>query len=336
MPSTEPAIESTTRGSVSPAAGAIVTSVVLPAYNEAQNLTPLVVELIEVVDQTEMTPYQPVEIIIVDDGSTDDSRTVLREIAAEYNQVTALFLSRNFGQSAALAAGIDHASGKYIVTMDADRQNDPADIPSLLETLQSGYDCVSGWRRDRNDPVSKTIPSKIQTYLARKSGPDIRDFGCTLKAYRAKALKTIDLYGEGHRYIPAKLHKKGFAMAEQEVSHRSRTRGQTKYGWGRLLRGSMDLLFHIFWNRYSTRPLHLLGSSGILFMGIGGSVGLHAVFIKYIQGVSLIPKLPRLILVIALIIFGFQLLMFGFIAEMITKLHYEEKKPYNIYEVVSS
>jgi glycosyltransferase involved in cell wall biosynthesis len=312
-----------------------MTSIVLPAYDEAQNLPVLVAELIEIIDDQDMTSYQPVEIIIVDDGSTDNSQTVLRELAAEHNILTALLLSRNFGQSAALAAGIDYASGSYIVTMDADRQNDPADVPSLLERLQSGYDCVSGWRRNRNDPLSKTVPSKIQTYLARKSGPDLHDFGCTLKAYRAEALRAIELYGEGHRYIPAKLHKKGFSMAEQEVSHRPRTEGSTKYGWRRLLKGFMDLLFHIFWNRYSTRPLHLLGSGGILLMGIGSLIGIHAVFIKYIQDVSLIPKLPRLILVTALMLFGLQLVMFGFIAEMITKIHYAEETPYMIHEIVS-
>lgn len=332
MTDVAPTVESGVRRDVS--ASEVTTSIVLPAYNEAENLRPLVGELAELLDSDDMDPYLPAEFIVVDDGSTDDSRAVLRELTEEYDQLTALFLSQNFGQSAALAAGIDHAVGRYVVTMDADRQNDPADVPSLLETLDSGYECVSGWRRNRSDPASKTIPSKIQTYLARKSGPDLHDFGCTLKAYRREALEQIDLYGEGHRYIPAKLYKKGFAMTEEVVSHRPRTEGETKYGWGRLLKGFMDLLFHIFWNRYSTRPLHLLGSSGLLLMSVGGLIGLHAVFIKYIQDASLIPKLPRLILVTALLLFGLQLLMFGFIAEMVTKLHYTEEKPYTIGEVV--
>jgi glycosyltransferase involved in cell wall biosynthesis len=311
------------------------TSIVLPAYNEAGNLGPLVAELLETIKSAEMAPYRPAEMVIVDDGSTDDSRKKLRSLASEHDALTVLFLAQNFGQSAALAAGIDNATGEYIITMDADRQNDPADIPALLGDLDSGYDCVSGWRKEREDPLAKTVPSRIQTYLARLTGPDIHDFGCTLKAYRAAALCEVNLYGEGHRYIPAKLHKRGYAMTERAVGHRPRTEGSTKYGWRRLLKGFMDLLFHIFWNRYSTRPLHFLGSVGILLMSAGGLIGLHAVLIKYIQGASLVPKLPRLILVTAMVLFGLQLVMFGFLAEMVSKTHYEDRDPYRIGTIVT-
>lgn len=336
MTSVESTAKSTQGGDASPASVNIMTSIVLPAYNEAQNLTPLVAELIDVIDQTEMIPYQPVEIIIIDDGSTDDSRTVLRDLAAEYNRVTALFLSQNFGQSAALAAGIDHTSGSYIITMDADRQNDPDDVPRLLDELNENVACVSGWRRDRSDPLAKTIPSAIQTVMARWTGPDIHDFGCTLKAYRAEAINQIPLYGEGHRYIPSKLYKRGYQITELPVNHRPRTKGRTKYGYRRLPRGFVDLLFYIFWNRYSTRPVHLLGGGGLLSFTVGSLVGFHALYLKYALGQSLTPYLPRLTLVVTLVLFGIMLLMFGFLAEILTKIYYQDSKPYRIQSVITS
>lgn len=311
----------------------IQTSIVLPAYNERKNVRPLIKELLATFDDPNMTMFTPVEIIIVDDGSTDGTRDVIRDIADEVPAIQAILLRRNFGQSAALAAGIDHAAGEWIVTMDADGQNDPADVPNLLSKLTDGYDCVSGWRRDRNDPLSKSLPSKVQTRLARLTGPEIHDFGCTLKAYQAHALHDIKLYGEGHRYIPAKLYKQGYRITECPVQHHPRSEGQTKYGWTRLVRGSVDLLFHFFWNRYSTRPIHFLGGAGLVLMGVGMTIGFHAVLLKYAYGVELVPRTPRLILTVALVLFGFQLLMFGFLAEMITKLHYDGKKPYRVERV---
>jgi glycosyltransferase involved in cell wall biosynthesis len=245
-----------------------------------------------------------------------------------------VFLRRNFGQSAALAAGIDHATGEYVVTMDADGQNDPADIPRLLSELSEGYDCVSGWRRDRDDPLRKTVPSAIQGRLARWTGPDIHDFGCTLKAYRAVGLDDIDLYGEGHRYIPAKLYRRGYDITELPVDHRPRTAGETKYGTRRLLKGFVDLLFHAFWTRFATRPSHFLGGIGLFLAGIGGLIGGHAVLIKYAFGASLAPRTPRLLLSIGLVLFGFQLLMFGFLAEMIVKQQYRHDRPYRVRTVV--
>ncbi|MEM4781773.1 MAG: glycosyltransferase family 2 protein [Halalkalicoccus sp.] len=315
------------------AGGTVRTSIVLPAYNERENVGPLIEELLETFAGPEAAPYAPIEIVVVDDGSTDGTRELLRDLAEEIGRLRVVLLRRNFGQSAALAAGIDHAMGEWIVTMDADGQNDPADVPELLSTLAEGYDCVSGWRRDRSDPLSKTVPSAIQTRLAWVTGPDIHDFGCTLKAYRADALRDIDLYGEGHRYIPAKLYKRGYRITERPVSHRERTAGETKYGWARLFKGSIDLLFHVFWNRYSTRPIHFLGTVGLLMTIIGGLIGVHAVLIRVVYGIPLSPRLPRLILVVALVLFGFQLLMFGFLAEMLTKRHYADEKTYRIERV---
>lgn len=310
------------------------TSVVLPAYNEQHNIEPLVEEILVVFN--EHPEYGPVEIIIVDDGSTDETRDVIRDIAVAYDEVLGVFLSRNFGQSPALNAGIERATGEYIVTMDADGQNDPADVPQLLEELDNGVGCVSGWRRDRNDPFAKTVPSAIQTVMARWTGPDIHDFGCTLKAYQAEALNQMPLYGEGHRYIPAKLYKRGYQITETPVNHRPRTEGRTKYGYKRLPRGFVDLLFHIFWNRYSTRPVHFLGGGGLISFTLGSLIGFHVLYLKYILGQSLAPHLPRLVLVVALVLFGIILLMFGFLAEMLTMIYYQDKKPYRIQSVVTS
>lgn len=310
------------------------TSVVLPAYNESGNIAPLIESLVSVFDSDELEEYRPYEVIIVDDGSRDGTFDVVSELTESHPQVVGIRLRRNFGQSAALAAGIDHARGDFIVTMDADGQNDPEDIPKLVEKLEEGYGCVSGWRKDRQDPLVKTVPSAIQTYLATFTGPDIHDFGCTLKAYRTGALREISLYGEDHRYIPAKLYKQGYDIAEIPVTHHPRTEGETKYGVGRLLKGFVDLLFHIFWNRFSTRPLHFLGGMGLAIMGVGGVIGAHAVILKFLFGVELLPRTPRLILTVAMVLFGFQLLMFGFLAEMIARLHYGDDQPYRIREVL--
>jgi hypothetical protein len=218
--------------------------------------------------------------------------------------------------------------------MDSDMQNDPADLPRLLDELEEGYDCVSGWRKDRKDSVAKTIPSKIQTYLAWTAGPKIHDFGCTLKAYRSEAITDIYLYGEGHRYIPSHLRRRGYTVTEVPVNHRSRNAGNTKYGAKRLLKGALDLFFNAFWNRFSTRPLHFLGGLGIFSAFIGGSLGIHAIIIKYVYNVSLAPRTPRLILITLLIIFGLQLVLFGFLAEMIMKIHYTDEKPYRISDSI--
>jgi glycosyltransferase involved in cell wall biosynthesis len=218
--------------------------------------------------------------------------------------------------------------------MDSDMQNDPADIPRLLDKLEEGYDCVSGWRKDRKDSVSKTIPSKIQTYLAWTAGPKIHDFGCTLKAYRRKAINDIGIYGEGHRYIPSYLYQRGYTVTEIPVNHRPRNAGKTKYGAKRLLKGSLDLFFNAFWNRFSTRPLHFLGGIGFLSMAIGAILGIHAVLIKYLYGASLNVRTPRLILISLLIIFGIQLVLFGFLAEMVTKYHYRDENPYRVLQII--
>lgn len=310
-----------------------VLSVVLPTYNEAGNVEQLADEIIAVLAE-DLNEYHPFEILYVNDGSTDKTLEKLEKLADEFPPIRVISLSRNFGQSAALAAGIDFSNGDIIVTMDADGQNDPADIPKLLEKFTEGYDCVSGWRKERRDPLTKRLPSAIQTRLAWLTGPNIHDFGCTLKVYHREAIQDIDLYGENHRYVPAQLYQSGYQVTEVPVNHRPREYGETKYGARRLIRGTLDLGFHIFWTRFASRPLHFLGGLGLLFISLGGIIGLHAVILKFAFGVPLTPRLPRLILVIGFILFGTQLMVFGFLAEMVTKLHYSDKKPYHVDTII--
>ncbi len=305
-------------------------SVISPVYNEAKNLQRLYREISEVLD--ERYDHKEWEIIFVDDGSTDKSYRVLKKLQEKDSNVKLIRFRRNFGQSAALNAGFDHAEGSIIVTTDSDLQNDPKDIPRLIEKLKEGYDCVSGWRKERKDPLMKRFPSWIQTKVSMKMGPRIHDFGCTLKAYRAEAIDHVNLYGEGHRYIPTQLHKRGFEITEIEVNHRERKHGRTKYGIFRLMKGSLDLIFNYFWNRYSVRPLHFLGSLGSIFMLIGFIIGMYRVIMKYVYGVSVLPKIAQLLLAVGLVLFGFLLVMFGFLAEMLTKIFYEERKPYVVQE----
>ncbi|MFW6448067.1 MAG: glycosyltransferase family 2 protein [Halobacteriota archaeon] len=312
------------------------TSFVLPAFNEAENLPHVVDEIREVAATDAMVPYRPIEIIVVDDGSTDDTSSVLAEIVEAHPRVRGLVFTRNFGQSAALTAGFDAATGSYIVTLDADGQNNPADVPAMLARLDEGYDCVNGWRRDRRDPLSKTVPSRVQTALAKLTGPDINDFGCTLKAYRAEAVDALQLSGEGHRYIPAKLYDRGYRITEVPVDHRPREHGRSKYGTGRLLRGFVDLGYHVFWNRYGMRPMHFLGGLGLLTVAVGGVIGTHALVLKYTFGEALIPHLPRLLLVVALILFGLHLLTFGIIAEMLVEVRNRNRRPYRVARVIEA
>lgn len=306
-------------------------SVVAPAYNEAGNIGPLVEELVAVLDDE--PAWQPYEIVLVDDGSTDGTGRQIREAAALFEQVRGLELNGNHGQSAALSAGFEAARGTAIVPIDADLQNDPADIPRLLAELEAGADCVSGWRRERSDPLRKTVPSRIQTELAKLTGPDIHDFGCSLTAYRASALRDVSLRGEQHRYIPAQLHAAGHDIREVEVNHRERRSGASKYGVGRLLRGFSDLLFHLFASRFRARPMHIFGGGGLLVTLLGLTIGGWLVAQRYLAGLVLGDALPRLLLAVALTLFGVGMVGFGILTELLVELLYRDERPYRIAEV---
>lgn len=306
-------------------------SIVIPVYNEARNVVTLTYELNEVIDRA---PYD-YEIVWVDDGSTDDTPKRIDENAAAFRSHRALHLQRNFGQSAALAAGFDYSTGEIVVPMDGDGQNDPADVPHLVELcLADRWDCVSGNRCDRQDPLAKRLPSKLQTWLAKFTGPDIHDFGCTLKAYRREALESIDLYGEGHRYIPAKLYDRGFSVTEANVNHRPRENGSSHYGLGRLVRGFADLVFAAFWNRFSDRPFHLFGGAGFAIAGLGALVGLWIVGSFYLGDATLLGNLAKLLLSVGMVLFGSLLVIFGVLVEFMTKLYYRDEQPYRVETVV--
>jgi len=306
-------------------------SIVLPVFNEAGNLRSLAMELHEL----QQTPRWTYEVLWVNDGSTDDSAEVLASIVDDFAGHRALHLARNRGQSAALAAGIDHASGGVIVTMDADGQNDPVDVPGLVETLvDGGFDCVSGVRDDRQDGLAKRIPSRIQTALTRRMAPGAgSDMGCTLKAFRADALAELELRGEHHRYIPAKLAQRGYRLTERDVNHRERQHGSSHYGAGRLLRGFLDALYHLLLIRWGTRPIHLFGGLGVGLLGVGLLLGGHMLVERLLLGNPIAQHMPRLLLISLLVLSGLLVTGLGVLAELLTRLLYRDERPYRVAEV---
>lgn len=309
-------------------------SIVVPVYNEAPNAEALVRELQQTADRLERTT----EIVLVDDGSTDDTYARLIAAAGDDPRVHLVRLMRNFGQTAALAAGIDHASGDVIVTMDGDLQNDPADIPRLLATLDAGYDVVTGWRRDRKDPfVSRKLPSMIaNAIIGATTNVAIHDHGCGLKAFRADVAKQLKLYGEMHRFITAIAGDLGAAVTEIPVNHRPRVRGQSKYGISRTVRVVLDLLTIKFLSGFSTRPIHVFGTFGLLTMLTGivivGVLGIE----KIVFGMELAGR-PLLLLGVLLVLGGVQLVTLGLLGEMLARTYHESQgKPiYRLREVRS-
>ena len=237
-------------------------SIVIPVYNEEENIEPLVSELTTVLSRLQQT----YEIVIVDDGSKDGTFAKLRVLLAQRPELTIMRLKRNFGQTAAVAAGLAHASGEIVILMDGDAQNDPADIPAMLAKLAEGNDLVAGWRFNRQDPfINRRLPSMIANCLISwATQVKLHDYGCTLKVMRRTVAKDLRLYGEMHRFIPALAYERGAQIAELKVNHRPRLRGQTKYGISRTLRVILDLLTVKFLNTYSTRPAHVFGPIGIV------------------------------------------------------------------------
>jgi glycosyltransferase involved in cell wall biosynthesis len=308
--------------------GKISYSVVIPVFNEEPNILPLYRELKPVMDGM----GKPYEILFVDDGSWDRTYGAIKWLHKRDRNVRALRFRKNFGQTAAMAAGFDHARGDIIITMDGDMQNHPRDIPRLISKMSTGYDVVSGWRHQRQDPgFSKKIPSKLSNRIARRlTGTKLHDFGCTLKAYKKEALTDIELYGEMHRYIPALVAWQGYSVSELKVEHRARKRGRTKYGASRLLRGFLDLINIRFWSKYSTRPLHFFGWLGAIAFLFGFIIGSYKVMMRLFYGIRLEAG-PMLIFAVMLIILGFQFIMFGFLGEIMIRTYYQGKK--KIYKV---
>jgi glycosyltransferase involved in cell wall biosynthesis len=297
-------------------------SVFLPVFNEEPNLRPLHEKL----DASLAQLGRSAEIIYVDDGSSDGSLSVLREIAARDDRVRVIALRRNYGQTPAMAAGIDAARGEVLIPMDADLQNDPADIARLLEKLDEGFDVVSGWRKHRRDPlITRKIPSQIANWLISKiGGVPLHDYGCSLKAYRRESLQDVQLYGEMHRFIPIYASWSGARVAEIPVEHHPRTMGKSKYGLSRTIKVVFDLMTIKFMASYQTKPIYVFGSFGMLAFAISLLGGLYAVFLKIFHKADFVQT-PLPILSIVMFAVGVQFLLMGLLAEMLVRTYHESQ-----------
>jgi glycosyltransferase involved in cell wall biosynthesis len=311
-------------------------SVIVPIRNEAPGLEELHHELTQTLDRW----GRSYEIIAVDDGSTDDSFAVLSRLQAMDSRLRVIRFRRNFGQTAAFSAGFEHARGRVIVTADGDLQNDPRDIPAMIAKLESGYDIVCGWRKNRKDSfVSRTVPSVIANRLISwATGVRLHDYGCSLKAFRAEVVKPLRLYGEMHRFIPAIASEQGVAITEVVVNHRSRRHGSSNYDISRTIRVILDLLTVKFLLSYSTRPLQIFGLIGFTMAFLGVLVSLWLTFVKFFGAGQAIGDRPLLLLGILLIFTGVQLVTLGLLAEMQARTYHEsQKKPtYVIREVLEA
>ncbi len=296
-------------------------SVILPVKNESENLAPLLEELSGV-----LKAYADAEVIAVDDGSTDGSADALRAMVGRFPFLRVVRLARNYGQTAAIAAGVDAARGDVFIPMDADGQNDPADIPKMLAKLDEGYDVVSGWRRNRKDAWLRSVFSKVANHLIRSAcGQEIHDYGCTLKAYRRSALEGVGLYGDMHRLLAAYTALSGARIAEVVVHHRPRLHGRSKYGFGRIWRVLLDLLLLVFFMKSFTRPMHFFGGIGLLLNLLGVVITAAAVAWRVLGGVSLIDT-PLPSLAALCVIIGMQCILMGVLAEMLMRTHFQMGK----------
>ena len=300
-------------------------SVVVPLYNEEDNVQLLYEEIKGVLD----TMAEQAEIVFVDDGSRDTTLAKLEVIQAGDDHVRVVSLRRNFGQTAAMTAGFDHARGGVIITMDGDLQNDPHDIPQLVGKLNEGYDVVTGWRYDRQDPfLSRKLPSQLANRLiSRVTGVGLHDYGCTLKAFRREVIDNINLYGEMHRFSPAIASGMGISFTEVKVNHRARRFGTSKYGISRTIRVVLDLITVKFMLSYATRPLHVFGTVGVVSSLLGVTIGLILTVQRQLFGIGLANR-PLLLLAVLLIFMGIQFITIGLLAELVVRTYHEsQKKP---------
>ena len=308
-------------------------SIILPIYNEEESIPHLLEELIPALEEIGQT----FEVVCVDDGSRDNSFEELKKLRAQDERVRIVRFRRNFGQTAAFAAGFDRAEGEIVITMDADLQNDPADIPKLLAKIDEGYDVVSGWRVERwqegaKSFITRKIPSATANWLISSgTGVHLHDYGCALKAYRGEVVKSIKLYGDLHRFIPANASYYGVTVAEVPVNYRSRQFGNSKYGMGRIVRVILDLMTVRFLLSYSTRPIQIFGLMGLVSFGLGVVIGLYLSFMKVFYGIALAER-PALLLAILLVMIGVQFITMGLLGELVVRTYHESQdKP--IYTV---
>jgi glycosyltransferase involved in cell wall biosynthesis len=297
-------------------------SITIPLFNEGENIPVLYERLVRELEAL----ARPFEVILVNDGSTDESERILDSLAGKDPRMKVVHFRRNFGQTAAMMAGIHYASGEIIVPMDGDLQNDPADIAKLLAKLDEGYDVVSGWRKDRKDhSLRRNFPSRVANLLiSRISGVHLHDYGCSLKAYRKDVVKGVKLYGEMHRFIPIYASWEGGKVTEVPVSHHARIHGGSNYGVDRVLKVVLDLIVVQFLARYSMRPIYVFGGFGVAALGLAFLAGLWALYLKFFQGTSFIQT-PLPLLVVMLVVTGGMSTLMGLLAEIIMRTYYESQ-----------
>ena len=297
-------------------------SIVIPLYNEEESLPKL-----EKAIEKSLKDTFSYEIIFVDDGSTDSSWSVIQQIKEKGDYIKGISFRSNYGKSTALQAGFDIAQGEFVITMDADLQDDPDEVPEMVQMLKNGSDLVSGWKKERFDPISKTVPSKFFNYVTRVSaGIRLHDFNCGLKAYKSEVIKNIYLYGELHRYVPILAKRAGFgAIQEKEVKHHPRKYGNTKFGLSRFIKGFLDLITILFVQKYLQRPMHFFGLIGMLLLFVGGAINVYLAFIKLIlnQGIG---NRPLLFFGILVMMVGIQFFSIGLLGELINRNYIEHQK----------
>ena len=296
-------------------------SVVIPVYNEVDSLEQLYNELSEV-----LSGYNSYQIIFVDDGSSDGSKKAISKIIDNDTNTKIIQFHRNYGKSAALAEGFKNADGEYIVTMDADLQDDPNEIPHLVKKLEEGFDLVSGWKKDRKDPLSKKIPSKFFNFITKLfTGVKIHDFNCGLKIYRQSVVKTLEIYGGRHRYIPALAGYKKFKVTEIIVNHRPRLYGDTKYGGSRMFHGFFDLISILFLSKYTQSPLYFFGKIGLFTFLSGIGIEIYVVYLKYALIEPFAKHMALLMLGVLIIVVGIQFFSIGLVGEMIANSNQDKE-----------
>jgi dolichol-phosphate mannosyltransferase len=295
---------------------------VIPLFNEEENIGPLCANLVSVLEGI----GRPFEVILINDGSRDGTEAVCRRLADNDKRIKLVSLLRNFGQTAAVMAGIDHATGDIIITMDGDQQNDPRDVPLLLAKLDEGFDVVSGWRRDRKDSIlTRKLPSMVANRLISWiSGVRLRDSGCTLKAYRRRVIKGVKLYGDMHRFVPIYCTWEGGRIAEVPVRHNARLHGKSNYGLARVLKVVLDIVVVTFLDRYATRPIHLFGVFGIFTIAFAVLAGGVALYLRIFAHTSLIQT-PLPLLAVLCFITGFMSILLGLLAELVMRTYFESQ-----------
>jgi len=309
-------------------------SVIVPIHNEQESVAPLCEALFDVLDSI----GRPFEVICINDGSTDRSIEALQEIAKERNELRIVNFRRNYGQTAAMMAGIDYASGSIIVSIDADLQNDPRDIPALLAKIDEGFDVVSGWRKDRQDAaIRRNFVSRVANGIISKiSGVQLHDFGCTLKAYRREVVKDVRLYGEMHRFVPIYASWMGARVCEIPVRHHARKYGKSKYGLERVLKVMLDLVVVKFLDRYLVKPIYVFGGFGLLSLLISFLLTGFMIWLKFFEGVSMIQT-PLPLLTALTFLVGVQSILLGLIAEILVRTYFEarERRAYSVRDTIN-